>query len=118
MRILAQASMTNPVLQWTVGKSSNDSVGILGKFLSGFIGLLLVLGAIWAFVNLLLGALNWISSGGDKAKLEAAQQRIVQAIIGLVLVFAAWAIFFVLLRFLGVTKATGGGLQLMLPKLF
>lgn len=116
MKLLAQ--INNPLLPWTIGKSSKDGASIFGKFFSGFIGILLVLGALWAFVNLLLGALNWISSGGDKAKLEAAQQRIVQAIIGLVLVFAAWAIFFVLLRFLGVTKGTGGGLQLMLPKLF
>ena len=111
MNLLAQESIQNPVVSGLVGKSQSDGVSILGKFFSGFVGLLLVIGAVWSFVQILLGALAWISSGGDKGKLEAAQQKIVQAIIGLILVFAAWAIFFVLLKFLGVSV-------LSLPTLF
>ena len=90
---------------------------IFGKFISGFIGLLLVAATIWAFVNLLLGAFNWISSGGDKGKLETAQQKILHAVMGLVIVFASWAIFIVLLQFLGMTDGLGGALKFKLPTL-
>ena len=71
---------------------------------------------IWAFIQLLLGGFNWITSSGDKGKLETSQQKILQAIIGLGIVFAAWAIYIVLLKFLGVTDGSGG-LNLKLPKL-
>ena len=114
---MLQVGISNPAISGLVGKTQTQAPAILGKFFSGLIALLLVLGAIWAFVQLLLGAIQWISSGGDKARLEAAQQKIMQAIIGLFIVFAAWAIFLVLLRFLGVTGA-GGQLNLKLPTLF
>ena len=114
---MLQVGIQNPVVSGLIGKSQAQAPGILAKFFSGLVGLLLVMGTIWAFLQLLLGAFNWISSGGDKARLEAAQQKIIQAIIGLFLVFAAWAIFLVLLRFLGVT-GPGGQLNLKLPKLF
>lgn len=116
--ILAQVKpITNPVVSGLVGKTEADAPGILAKFFSGLVGILLVLATIWAFFNLLLGAFNWISSGGDKSKLESAQQKIIHSIIGLFLVFASWAIFLVLLRFLGLT-GPGGELKLALPKLF
>jgi len=57
---------------------------------------------IAAFVYLLLGGFTWITSGGDKANVEAAQKRIQAAIIGLIIVFAAWALMIVIGRFLGI----------------
>ena len=110
---MLQVGIGNPVVSGLIGKTQAQAPGILGKFFSSLIGVLLVLGTIWAFFQLLLGAFNWISSSGDKAKLEAAQQKIIQAIIGLGLIFAAWAIFAALLKFLGI----GGVSGLKLPKL-
>ncbi|OGG18702.1 hypothetical protein A3D05_02405 [Candidatus Gottesmanbacteria bacterium RIFCSPHIGHO2_02_FULL_40_24] len=116
---LLQAPITNPVIKGLTGKLPKDAPGILATFIAGLIGLLLVIGTLWAFFQFIIGAFNWISSSGDKGKLESAQQRILQAVIGLIVVFAAWAIFIVLLRFLGVTGAGAGGqIQLKLPTLF
>lgn len=90
-----------------------------GMMISGIVGFLLVLATIWAFVQILLAGINWISSGGDKGKLEAAQQRITQGIIGLFIVFAAWGIFLILLRFFGIIQASPTGeIQLKIPQIF
>jgi hypothetical protein len=54
------------------------------------IQLLFVVAGLVAFVYLLLGGIKWITSGGDKAAVEGARNQIIQALIGLVVVFAAW----------------------------
>ena len=74
----------------------------LGKFISAILAAILVIATLAAFIYLLLGGLAWITSGGDKAAVEAAQKRIQAAIIGLFVVFAAWAIMIVVGRFLGI----------------
>jgi len=70
----------------------NTAAGAAGTFtgiLSNVIGVLTILGIIWFVVILFLGAIGWLSSGGDKAKLEKAQKQITSAIIGLVIVLSA-----------------------------
>lgn len=108
----------NVLISPFANKGPEDTPGLLAKFFAALIGLLLVAGTIWAFFQLLLGAFGWISSGGDKGKLETAQQRILHAIIGLMIVFASWAIFLILLQFLGISPLGGGEINLKLPTLF
>lgn len=117
MTILLQAPIQNPVIKGLIGKTEDQAGGILGNFFSSLVGLLLVGATIWAFLQLLLGGFSWITAGGDKGKLETAQQKILQAIVGLGIVFASWAIYLVILRFLGFTDSTTGGFTLPLPKL-
>ena len=52
----------------------------------------LVVAAIVFFFILVIGGITWIMSGGDKAKTEESRARITSALIGLTIVFAAWAI--------------------------
>lgn len=51
-----------------------------------------VVAAIVFFFILVIGGIRWIASGGDKANTEAARAQITAALVGLVIVFAAWAI--------------------------
>lgn len=60
--------------------------------LSWVIGIMTVLAGIYFIFILITGAYTWMSAGGDKNKLQEAQQRILNAIIGLVIVVAAYAI--------------------------
>ena len=71
--------------------------GLIGSVLSFAI----VIGFILAFFFLLQGAFGWISSGGDEGKVEAARNRITQAIIGLVLLVSVWALFRLVGDFIG-----------------
>jgi hypothetical protein len=54
---------------------------------------MLLIAFIVAFVFLVLGGISWITSGGDKAGVEAARNKIINAIIGLIVVASTWALF-------------------------
>ncbi len=62
----------------------------------------LVVAAIVFFFILVIGGIKWIASGGDKAATEGARNQITAALIGLVIVFAAWAIVQLIQVFFGV----------------
>lgn len=79
----------------------------IGGILSGAISLILIVAAIIFFFMLVIGGIRWILSGGDKAQTEAARSQITAALIGLVIVFAAWAIATLIGNLFGITIFTG-----------
>jgi len=64
----------------------------IGGIVAAAIKLVLVIAALVFFFILVIGGIRWIASGGDKANTEAARSQITAALVGLVIVFAAWAI--------------------------
>lgn len=70
-------------------ESLNFSFGDLVSW--AVIAVLVIAGLIFFFM-LIIGGLKWIMSGGDKAATESARGQITAALIGLVIVFSAWAI--------------------------
>lgn len=71
-------------------------------FLTGILQSILVVAALLVLFGLILGAIEWISGGGDKAKIEKARNRITQSVIGLIVLSAVTAIFILIQSFLGV----------------
>ncbi len=61
-----------------------------------------VLIVITALFFLIWGGIQWITSGGDKAKIETARKRILYAIIGIIVAFSSYLIINTLGYFLGV----------------
>src|ERR1035437_1972342 len=53
---------------------------------------MVIIAAVIFFFMLVIGGIRWIASGGDKGQTEAARNQITAALVGLVIVFAAWAI--------------------------
>lgn len=72
------------------------------RLVQAVINLVLVMAGLVAFFFLLLGGLQWILAGGDKEGTEKARKRITAALIGLVIVFSAYAIILLASNFLGV----------------
>ncbi len=70
--------------------------------ISGLIKMALVIAAIVFFFILVIGGIKWIASGGDKAHTEAARNQITAALVGLVIVFAAWAIIALIQTFFNI----------------
>lgn len=64
----------------------------LQKLLPTVVTLLLIVGSLFFFFNLIMGAIQWISSGGDKEGVAKARGRITSALVGLVILFAVFAI--------------------------
>lgn len=68
------------------------SVANLGELISGIVTASIVIAAVVALLFLVMGGIQWLTSGGDKVNTEKAQQRITAAIIGLAIVVASWAV--------------------------
>lgn len=97
-----------------IAQPANIKIGDVGMLISALVGVLLILAALMAFFFLILGGIQWITSGGDKAGMEAARNKITHAIVGLIIVGAAWAIMILIQNFLGVT-IIGGTLSFPKP---
>lgn len=67
--------------------------GLIGSTIGRLINWVIIVAGLLMLLYLLLGALEWITSSGEKEKLEKAQNKITQAIIGLLVVVVALAIF-------------------------
>jgi len=76
------------------------------NIVSGAIRLILVMAALVAFVFLIIGGIRWVTSGGDKEKTARAQQTLTAALVGLVIVFASWAIIKLIETFFGIQILT------------
>lgn len=97
--------LKNPVLPGSLGGSDGADYTTggkaLGGLISGVVGALFIAGFLLAFLTLLMGGLNWITAGGDKTKLEGARNQITNAIVGIIIVSASYAITALLANFFG-----------------
>jgi hypothetical protein len=90
----------------TTNFSSLETLSINGM-VSGAISLVLIVVALIFFFILIIGGIKWITSGGDEKKVAAARSEITNALIGLVIVFAAWAIMKLIGTVFGITLIGG-----------
>lgn len=91
----------------------------LGTVIAFFIRMFLILASMFVLIYLLWGAFDWVTSGGDKAKVEKAQYKMTQAVIGIVVVIASLGLWLILTdNILGIiTRTPDGGFIFKLPKL-
>lgn len=83
-----------------------NSDGGFGIWFSNIMTVAMTIGAILVFGFLVWGAIEWITSGGDKSKVEAARNKISNAVIGLIVLAATTALFVVVEEFLGIDVLT------------
>jgi hypothetical protein len=84
------------------GQFSDLGTITITNIISAIIILVLIIAAIVFFFMLVIGGIRYITSGGDKGQTEAARGQITAALIGLVIVFAAWAIITLVNAFFGI----------------
>lgn len=95
------AQIQNPFLSnFLQGLSGGE---FLARLLPALITLLFVVGAIIFIFMFMLGAIQWITSGGDKAQTETAGKRITNALIGLTILFSLFAIIKLIETFFGIS---------------
>ena len=109
MNLLTQVTETVD-LSGQLGKFSGANSLTIPGMVSGFLSLILAIAGIVFFFILVIGGVKWILSGGDKAHTEGARNQITAALVGLVIVFSAWAIAKLIQSFFGINI-----LQLDLP---
>lgn len=65
----------------------------ISSLVSGVVGAALTVASLGVIIYFAWGAIQWLMSGGDKAKIEAAKSRITNALVGLTLVAVTWAVY-------------------------
>jgi hypothetical protein len=88
-------------------ESPENAIGIFSSEISIIIGFLTVIGGLFFVIYFLIAAFDWLRAGTDKGGVEKAQQRMVNAAIGLMIMVAA----------LGIVGVVGGvfGVELLNP---
>jgi plastocyanin domain-containing protein len=84
-------------------EQSQTPDGGFGVWFSNILRVIMVLGVIACLGLIIWGAIEWITSSGDKQKTEEARNKITTAIIGLIILAATMAIFSLVASFLGIT---------------
>ena len=86
---------------------TTDAPSQLENVISTAIGVMTVIAFIWFIVQFFVAAFQIISSGGDKAALEGAKQKLTTSAIGLVVVIAAIFLIQIVGTVLGINILTG-----------
>ena len=74
----------------------------VGSYASHIVSAIMLVAGLATFLYLILGGIQWVSSGGSKDKLQEAKDKITNAIIGLAVVAVAWAIYLLVDYFFGI----------------
>lgn len=74
------------------GKKLGGDSATIGAFMSPLINNILILGGVLAFFTIIFAGWNYITGAGDKNKIAQAQNMLNYAIMGLVLIVAAYVI--------------------------
>ncbi len=85
-----EGKIYNPVLP--VDLSTTTGATFLQKLIKAGISLVLITGAVIFFFILTSGGIRWLSSSGDKVKLESAQKQISSGLVGLAILLSSFAV--------------------------
>lgn len=100
MFVLISQAIINPAVPAVFGQGEG------GDALTSIIVTLwraaITLGGIALLIMLIIGALEWITAGGEKGKIQAARDRITQSIIGMLVLAGTVAISVFISGILGI----------------
>jgi hypothetical protein len=71
------------------------------KLITDLVNIAFIIAIILVFFYLIWGGIEWITSGGEKGKTESARNKITAAVIGLIVLAAAFAVLTLTLQLLG-----------------
>jgi hypothetical protein len=82
----ASGGITNPAIgTWGQSPAEAKSGATFNVFLVHFWNVLIQVGALAVLLYFLWGAIEWVTSAGEKGKLESARNRMLHAAIGLLI---------------------------------
>lgn len=84
------------------GNANEIAGNAFNHVISSIVGFLTIMAGLWFFITFILAGYAWISAGGDTEKTTAAWAKMYNAIIGLIIVVAAWVIVGLIGKLIGV----------------
>ncbi|NTU46460.1 hypothetical protein HGA88_02440 [Candidatus Roizmanbacteria bacterium] len=97
------------------GSPSGDGAQGFSTLLTQGISLFVMVASIGLLVYLLWGTWDWLTSGGEKEKLEKAKQKITNSIIGFMLIFVAMSVFMLVTQQILHISGTNGFFDFKIP---
>lgn len=97
-----------------VGQPTGMKITDIGKLISSLISVVFIVAGILTFAFLVIGGIEWLTSGGDKTKTENARNRITAALVGLAIIAASWALMQLISYFFGI-DVFGGNITIPKP---
>jgi len=95
-------SFTPPTEAYSAGSETDQgALANLEGFISNLIGFMTVLASLFFVIYFVIGAFGWVTSGGDKGKLESARNRMLYGVLGMIIIVASYAIIGVLSNLIG-----------------
>ena len=100
----------------TIGVAQPAGIKItdIGNLISSLISVVFIIAGILTFAFLVIGGIEWLTSGGDKTKTEQARNRITAALVGLAIIAASWALMQLSSYFFGI-DVFGGNITIPKP---
>ena len=74
----------------------------LGDIVAGLVTVAFFAAALFFLIQVVIGGISWTNAGGDAKALEAARTRLTNALIGLLIVVAAFAVSVIVTTVLGI----------------
>jgi uncharacterized membrane protein len=74
----------------------------MASILGDLIQFLMVLGILLSLIYLVWAGANWIMSSGDKQKLASAKQKLIYAIVGLIVIFFSFFLVSIISAVIGI----------------
>lgn len=71
------------------------------QLFNSLLSAVMMIAALLVLFYLIAGAFQWITSGGDKGKIEQARNKMFAAVVGIIIVASSYAILILVLNFLG-----------------
>ena len=71
------------------GSLATNADVTLGNFISSVIGVMTIVAILWFVFIFITGAIGYMTAGGDKGAIEAARKKILNGLVGLVIVIIA-----------------------------
>ena len=100
--IIAQTSLGKLTPKATPGYQYLNPADSLSKVVSNLIGFITIIAGIGFVFYFIIGAVNWITAGGETNKAQAARTMIINALIGLTLTVIAYPVLLVISKLLGI----------------
>lgn len=72
--------------------SADKATSNLELFISNTVGFVTVLASIFFIGQFILAAFNWVTSGGDSSKVQKARDKMVQGVLGLIIIISSYAL--------------------------
>jgi hypothetical protein len=99
LKLLSQANFgggfTPPVQNAYTTGSAESSLKALSNgeaLLSAVIGFLTIVAGLLFIFHFVVGALNWVSAGGEQGKIQKARDKMTQGVVGLVVIVISYAL--------------------------